>query len=33
LKNTENKTKRELNLEKEIKGFNKKYQQILQAGR
>lgn len=28
-----NKTKREINMEKEMKNFNKKYQQILQAGR
>lgn len=28
-----NKTKREINMEKEMKTFNKKYQQILQAGR
>lgn len=27
------KTKREITLEKEFKAFNKKYQQILQAGR
>ncbi|KAM3135807.1 hypothetical protein pb186bvf_012060 [Paramecium bursaria] len=33
LKNDTLKTKREINLEKEQKQFNKKYQQILQAGR
>ena len=33
LKSDGSKTKREINLEKEFKAFNKKYQQILQAGR
>lgn len=33
LKSDGAKTKREINLEKEFKAFNKKYQQILQAGR
>lgn len=33
LKSDGAKTKREINLEKEFKTFNKKYQQILQAGR
>ena len=33
LKSEGSKTKREINLEKEFKAFNKKYQQILQAGR
>ena len=33
MKNNDFKTKREINLEKDIKNFNKKYQQILQAGR
>ena len=33
MKDDGNKSKRELNMEKDMKNFNKKYKQILQAGR